>query len=138
LPIVDWQLSVICIEDSARVSTRIREKETGKNEFGSIENQQSKIGNYQGEHMTDTNNQFERLEEKMLKAIELFKRTQAEKRTLQQENEKLKAEIKEHAQGNSALDRELIALRKEREDVRTRVEKLLERIDLLTTPDTEG
>jgi hypothetical protein len=50
----------------------------------------------------------------------------------------LKAEIKEHAQGNSALDRELIALRKEREDVRSRVEKLLERIDVLTTSDSEG
>jgi FtsZ-binding cell division protein ZapB len=88
--------------------------------------------------MTDTNNQFERLEEKLLKAIELFKRTQAEKRALEHENEKLKAEIKEHAQGSSALDRELIALRKEREDVRSRVEKLLERIDLLTTSDSEG
>jgi FtsZ-binding cell division protein ZapB len=88
--------------------------------------------------MTDTNNQFERLEEKMLKAIELFKRTQTEKRALEHEVEKLKAEIKEHAQGNSALDRELIALRKEREDVRSRVEKLLERIDVLTTSDSEG
>jgi len=88
--------------------------------------------------MTDTNNQFERLEEKMLKAIELFKRTQGEKRALEQENEELKAEIKEHAQGNSALDRELVALRKEREDVRTRIEKLLERIDGLTTSGSEG
>jgi FtsZ-binding cell division protein ZapB len=98
----------------------------------------SKIGNFQGEHMTDSNNQFERLEEKMLKAIELFKRTQTEKRALEQENEKLKAEIKEHAQGNSTLDRELIALRKEREDVRTRIEKLLERIDGLTSSGSEG
>jgi|HubBroStandDraft_6_1064221.scaffolds.fasta_scaffold3805008_1 FtsZ-binding cell division protein ZapB len=88
--------------------------------------------------MTDTNNQFERLEEKMLKAIDLFKRTQSEKRVLEHEVEKLKAEIKEHAQGNSALDRELIALRKEREDVRSRVAKLLERIDVLTTSDSEG
>ena len=42
--------------------------------------------------MTDPNDQFERLEEKLLKAIELFKRTQAEKRALEQEIEKLKAE----------------------------------------------
>jgi chromosome segregation ATPase len=88
--------------------------------------------------MTDTNNQFERLEEKLLKAIELFKRTQTEKRALEQEIEKLKAEIKERAQGNGAMERELIAFRKEREDVRSRVEKLLERIDVLTTPDSEG
>ncbi len=88
--------------------------------------------------MTDNNHQFERLEEKMLKAIELFKKTQTEKRVLEQENEKLRAEIKEHSHGNSALDRELIALRKEREDVRARLEKLLERIDLLTTSESGG
>jgi FtsZ-binding cell division protein ZapB len=88
--------------------------------------------------MTDNNHQFERLEEKMLKAIELFKKTQAEKRALEQENERLKAEIREHAHGQSTLDRELIALRKEREDVRSRLEKLLERIDLLTTSDSEA
>lgn len=87
--------------------------------------------------MTDPNNQFERLEEKLLKAIELFKRTQAEKRTLEQEIEKLKAHIKEHAQGNSAMEKELISLRREREDIRSRVEKLLERIDELTSPVSE-
>ena len=88
--------------------------------------------------MTDPNNQFERLEEKLLKAIDLFKRTQTEKHALEQEVEKLKAHIKEHAQGNSAMEKELIALRREREDVRSRVEKLLERIDGLTTPGSEG
>ena len=88
--------------------------------------------------MTDPNNQFERLEEKLLKAIELFKRTQAEKRALEQEVEKLRAETREHAQGNSAMERELIALRRQREDVRSRVEKLLERIDVLTSPDSES
>ena len=90
-----------------------------------------------GEHMADSNEQFERLEEKLLQAIELFKRTQAEKRALEQEIEKLKAATREHAQGNSAMERELIALRKEREDVRSRVEKLLERIDVLTSPEEQ-
>jgi FtsZ-binding cell division protein ZapB len=88
--------------------------------------------------MSDNNHQFERLEEKMMKAIELFKKTQAEKKALEHENEKLKADAKEHAQGQHALDRELIALRKEREDVRERLEKLLERIDALTSPESGG
>jgi FtsZ-binding cell division protein ZapB len=101
-----------------------------------IDQRQSKIGNE--ECMTDSNDQFERLEEKLLKAIELFKRTQSEKRALEQEVEKLKAETKERAQGNNAMERELIALRKEREEVRSRVEKLLERIDLLTSSDSES
>ena len=35
------------------------------------------------------------------------------------------------------MERELIALRREREDVRSRVEKLLERIDVLTSPEEQ-
>ena len=79
--------------------------------------------------------QFARLEEKLLKAIELFKRTQEEKRVLAQEVEKLRGETKERAQGVSAMERELIALRREREEVRARVEKLVERIDGLMSPE---
>ena len=84
--------------------------------------------------MTDPNSQFERLEEKLSKVIELFKRTQAEKRALEMEVEKLKAETHQHAQGQSTLERELAELRQEREDIRARVEKLLVRIDELTGP----
>jgi predicted nucleic acid-binding Zn-ribbon protein len=104
--------------------------------LSSICNRQSKIGNE--EHVTDPNEQFERLEEKLLKAIALFKRTQAEKRALEQEVEKLKGETKERAQALSAMERELIALRREREDVRSRVEKLVERFDALAISDTEN
>ena len=82
--------------------------------------------------MADPNDQFSRLEEKLLKAIDLFKRTQTEKRALEQEVEKLKAQSKEQGQ---SMERELIALRREREDVRARVEKLLERMDALTGPE---
>jgi chromosome segregation ATPase len=88
--------------------------------------------------VTNPNEQFERLEEKLLRAIELFKRTQTEKRALEQEVERLKGETKERAQAISTMERELIALRREREEVRSRVEKLLERIDALTSPDSEG
>ena len=87
--------------------------------------------------MTDPNDQFARLEEKLLRAIEIFKRTQMEKRALEQNVEKLKVESKERAQTMNAMERELIALRREREDVRSRVEKLLERIDLLTSPEEQ-
>jgi len=88
--------------------------------------------------MADPNDQFERLEEKLLRAIELFKRTQMDKRALEQEVEKLKGAGKERVQSISAMERELITLRREREDVRARVEKLLERIDKLTSPDAES
>ena len=88
--------------------------------------------------MTDPNEQFQRLEEKLLKAIEVFKQAQAERRALEQDSNKLRLEMKERAQQMSTLERELIALRREREDVRVRVEKLLQRIDVLTRVDSEG
>jgi DNA repair exonuclease SbcCD ATPase subunit len=99
---------------------------------------QTQVGKVPEERVGDPNEQFERLETKLLRAIELFKRTQTEKRALEQDVDKLKAESKERAQAISTLERELIALRREREEVRSRVEKLLEQIDVLTTPDSEG
>jgi chromosome segregation ATPase len=88
--------------------------------------------------VTNPNDQFERLEEKLVKAIELFKRTQTEKRALEHDLEKLRVDTKDHSQAFSAMEKELIVLRREREDVRTRVEKLLERIDALTSSESEG
>ena len=87
--------------------------------------------------MTYPNDQFERLEEKLVKAIELFKRTQADKRALEHDLAELRRDNKDRDQAFSALERELIALRREREDVRARVEKLLERIDGLTSSESE-
>jgi uncharacterized coiled-coil DUF342 family protein len=88
--------------------------------------------------VTDSNEQFQRLEEKLLKAIDLFKQTRAEKRALEQDAEKLRLEIKERAQQISVLERELIALRRDREEVRARVDKLLKRLDVLTSSGSEG
>ena len=88
--------------------------------------------------MTDPNEQFQRLEEKLLKAIDVFKQTQAQKRALEQDAEKLRLAMKERAQQISVMERELIALRREREDIRTRVDKLLKRLDVLTSSGSEG
>jgi chromosome segregation ATPase len=88
--------------------------------------------------VTDPNEQFQRLEEKLLKAIDVFRQTRVEKRALEQDAEKLRVEIKERAQQISVMERELIALRREREDVRARVDKLLKRLDVLTSSGSEG
>lgn len=82
--------------------------------------------------MTNSIDHLDKLEEKLLKAVDLFKHTQAERRALQQEVAKLRAESKEPLKRVSALEHELQALRREREDVRSRIEKLLEQIELLT------
>jgi chromosome segregation ATPase len=88
--------------------------------------------------VTDLTDPFQKLEERLTKALELFKRTQGEKRALEHEVEKLRGDSKEHAKTIQTLERELVALRHEREEVRERIEKLLQRIDVLTSSDSEG
>jgi chromosome segregation ATPase len=88
--------------------------------------------------MTDSNDPFQKLEEKVFRAAEILRHAQEEKRALHQEVEKLKADAKERARRCEGLEHELIALRKEREDVRSRVERLLEQIDALTKTETAG
>jgi chromosome segregation ATPase len=88
--------------------------------------------------VTDLTDPFQKLEERLTKVLELFKRTQGEKHALEHEVEKLRANSKEHAKTLQTLERELVGLRREREEVRERIEKLLQRIDVLTSSDSGG
>lgn len=88
--------------------------------------------------MTDPNDHLQKLEEKLTKAVEIFKQIHAEKRALQQEVERLRAELKERPKRLDALEHDLQALRRERDEVRTRIEKLLGQIETLTNSDTEA
>ena len=54
------------------------------------------------------------------------------------ELERSKANSKLGSKGSAALEKELHALRREREEVRSRIEKLVEQIELLTKPDSAG
>ncbi len=87
--------------------------------------------------MSDTNDHFSKLEEKLARAIEIFKKTQAEKRSLAQDLEKARADAKERARQLDELERQVLALRREREDLRTRIEKIIHQIDVLTSSDSE-
>jgi FtsZ-binding cell division protein ZapB len=82
--------------------------------------------------------QLEKLEDKLSKVVEVFKRTQAENRSLAQQIEKLKTDSGESFRQRDALEREVQTLRSEREDVRNRVAKLLEQVDALTKQDSAG
>jgi len=88
--------------------------------------------------LSDTEDQLRKLEEKVLKAFELFEQSRGERLALRQDLEKLKVESRDRAKVIDAQERELIALRREREEVRIRVEKLLQRIDALTAPEASG
>jgi chromosome segregation ATPase len=91
-----------------------------------------------GSFLGDTEDQLQKLEERVLKAFELFEKAQAEKLALRQDLEKLRAESRERVKVIDAREQEIVALRREREEVRIRVEKLLQRIDALTTPESSG
>lgn len=78
---------------------------------------------------------FQQFEEKIARAIEVLKRVQAEKKALELELERVKLAARERTRETEANQRELVALRREREEVRARVEKLLEQIDALTKSD---
>lgn len=79
-----------------------------------------------------------KLEERLRKAVEVFKKLHADRRALEQEVEKLQAEFKERAKRWDAQERDLQTLRREREDVRSRIEKLLAQIHLLTKGEGGG
>ena len=85
--------------------------------------------------MSNPNDAFKKLEEKVLRVAELLKQAQAEKRALQHELDRGKSGVEEERKRLAALERELETLRRERDEVRARVEKIIEQIDMLTTPE---
>ena len=86
--------------------------------------------------MTDSADPLAELEAKLLKAVALFQQTQAERRVLRQEIERMSAETKEPIKRVEALEHEVQTLRRERDEVRTRIEKLVGQIEILTKADS--
>lgn len=82
--------------------------------------------------------QLQKLEEKLSKVVAVFKKTQAENQSLYEQLERLKADSGEGARQREALEREVQTLRREREEVRQRVQKLLDQVDGLTRQDSAG
>lgn len=81
---------------------------------------------------------FQRLEEKLTKIVEMYKRTQATNAQLTAEIEKLRSDSRTTAERHTALEREVELMRREREDVRARVERLLDQVDALTKQESAG
>ena len=86
----------------------------------------------------DLNESFQVLEEKISKAGEVFRRAVAEKRDLELALQNLKESSSGSEKRFETLQREVQLLRREREEVRARIEKLLKQIELLTNPGTPG
>jgi chromosome segregation ATPase len=86
----------------------------------------------------DLNESFQVLEAKISKAGEVFRRAVAEKRDIELALQNLKESSSGSEKRFETLQREVQLLRREREEVRARIEKLLKQIELLTNPGTPG
>ncbi len=75
---------------------------------------------------------FEALEEKVYRTIELYKAAKEARATAERDAKRLREQLEEREEENEAMRRELIQLRKDREDIRGRVEKMLSQMDSVT------
>ncbi len=75
---------------------------------------------------------FEALEEKVYRTIELYKAAKEARATAERDAKRLREQLEEREEENESMRRELIQLRKDREDIRGRVEKMLSQMDSLT------
>jgi len=75
---------------------------------------------------------FKSLEEKVLRTIELLKSAREAKAAAERDAARLREQLNEREEEVETLRHEVVALRSEREEVRTRVEKMLGQIEALT------
>jgi chromosome segregation ATPase len=78
-----------------------------------------------------TGDDFPALEEKIYKAIELLKSAREGKAAAERDAQRLREQLEQREEEFEVLRAEMISLRKEREEVRSRVEKMLKQIDSL-------
>jgi predicted nucleic acid-binding Zn-ribbon protein len=79
---------------------------------------------------------FQALEKKVLRTIELVKSAREAQANAERDSNRLREQLAEREEEVDTMRSEVIALRKEREEVRTRVEKMLTQIDSLTTDES--
>jgi chromosome segregation ATPase len=75
--------------------------------------------------------EFPALEEKVYRTIELLKAARAAKTAAERDTARLREQLEVREEELEALKGEIVALRKEREEVRARVEKMLRQMDAL-------
>ena len=75
--------------------------------------------------------EFQSLEEKVYRAIEMLKTAREAKAAAERESERLREKLANREDELDTIRSEMVGLKKEREEVRGRVEKLLGQIDKL-------
>ncbi len=79
---------------------------------------------------------FHALEEKVFRTIELLKAARDAKAAAERDASRLRQQLEDREEQFESMRAEVVGLRKEREEVRTRVEKMLKQIDALTADDS--
>ena len=75
---------------------------------------------------------FQALEDKVYRTIELYKAAKDARATAERDLQRLREQLEEREEENETMRRELLQLRKDREDIRARVEKMLGQMESLT------
>ena len=75
---------------------------------------------------------FKSLEQKILRTIEMLKSAREAKAAAERDAARLREQLNEREEEVETLRHELLGLRKDREEVRTRVEKMLDQIESMT------
>jgi chromosome segregation ATPase len=78
-----------------------------------------------------TADEFQALEQKVLRAVEIVKREREARAAAEAEVASLRAQLAEQQSLSNMVESELTTLTKERETVRLRVEKMLQQMDEL-------
>jgi len=76
---------------------------------------------------------FKSLEEKILRTIELLKSAREARAVAERDVTRLREQLNEREEEFESMRHEVVALRREREEVRTRVEKMLGQIESIAT-----
>lgn len=79
---------------------------------------------------------FESLEQKVYRAIESLKAARAAKDAAERDVARVRQQMADRADELGSLRHEMVVLRREREEVRGRVEKLLKQIEALTADES--
>ena len=72
---------------------------------------------------------FEALEEKVYRTIELYKAAKEARTAAERDVKRIREQLEEREEENETMRRELVQLRKDREDIRSRVEKMLTQME---------
>jgi chromosome segregation ATPase len=75
---------------------------------------------------------FSVLEEKVYRTIELYKSAREARSAAERDVQRLRQQLEEREEEVEVLRREAVGLKREREEVRTRIENMLRQIEALT------